>query len=68
MPDDDPLLTLLKVLVYTWDTDQLEAFERAMYEAHVYLGIPSPDQELNTEQATQALTEAAHKAAGKFDS
>jgi len=33
MPDD-PLRTLLQVLVYTWDTDQLEAFERAMYDAH----------------------------------
>jgi len=68
MPDDDPLLTLLKVLVYTWDTDQLEAFELAMYEAHVYLGIPSPDVELNAEAATHALHQAAQKAAGKFDS
>ena len=67
MPDD-PCRTLLALLVHTWDTDQLEAFETAMQEAHVYLGIPSPDQELNTEQATQALTEAAHNAAGKFDS
>jgi len=67
MPDD-PAHTLLALLVHTWDTDQLEAFETAMQEAHVYLGIPSPDQEVNTEQATKALESAAHKAAGKFDS
>jgi len=67
MPDD-PLRTLLTALVTAWDSDVYEAFEAAMYEAHVYLGIPSPDVELNGEAATHALQQAAQKAAGKFDS
>ena len=65
MPDD-PCRTLLALLVHTWDTDQLEAFETAMQEAHVYLGIPSPTEELNSEAATNAIASAAQKAAGKL--
>lgn len=68
MPDDLRLLTLLKVLVFTWDTDQLEAFEVAMHEAHVLLGIPEPVKELDASAAIEALAQFTRKAAAKGES